>query len=206
MDTIVYTVDGKEKGRYELPTFFSTEIKTALLHEITTGYLANLRAGTHATKTRGETSFSGAKPWKQKGTGNARAGQRNSPLWRKGGIIFGPKPRDYYQKMSKQKRKLALSMAFANLVNENNLVLVDLIKIKEAKTKNIAMLLKNLKVDGRKVIIALPKKDEVVKVASRNIANIVVEQITNLNAYQVLWADKIITTPEAIDSIKEKQA
>ena len=205
MDTIVYTVDGKEKGRYELPTFFSTEIKTALLHEITTGYLANLRAGTHATKTRGETSFSGA-PWKQKGTGNARAGQRNSPLWRKGGIIFGPKPRDYYQKMSKQKRKLALSMAFANLVNENNLVLVDLIKIKEAKTKNIAMLLKNLKVDGRKVIIALPKKDEVVKVASRNIANIVVEQITNLNAYQVLWADKIITTPEAIDSIKEKQA
>ncbi len=206
MDTIVYTVDGKEKGRYELPTFFSTEIKTALLHEITTGYLANLRAGTHATKTRGETSFSGAKPWKQKGTGNARAGQRNSPLWRKGGIIFGPKPRDYYQKISKQKRKLALSMAFANLVNENNLVLVDLIKIKEAKTKNIAMLLKNLKVDGRKVIIALPKKDEVVKVASRNIANVFVEQIANLNAYQVLWADKIITTPEAIDSIKEKQA
>ena len=206
MDTIVYTVDGKEKGRYELPTFFSTEIKTALLHEITTGYLANLRAGTHATKTRGETSFSGAKPWKQKGTGNARAGQRNSPLWRKGGIIFGPKPRDYYQKMSKQKRKLALSMAFANLVNENNLVLVDLIKIKEAKTKNIAMLLKNLKVDGRKVIIALPKKDEVVKVASRNIANVFVEQIANLNAYQVLWADKVITTPEAIDSIKEKQA
>ena len=206
MDKIVYTVDGKEKGRYELPAFFNTEVKTALLHEITTGYLANLRAGTHATKTRGETSFSGAKPWKQKGTGNARAGQRNSPLWRKGGIIFGPKPRDYYQKMSKQKRKLALSMAFANLVKENNLVLVDLIKIKEAKTKNIAMLLKNLKVDGRKVIIALPKKDEVVKVASRNIANIVVEQITNLNAYQVLWADKIITTPEAIDSIKEKQA
>ena len=206
MDKIVYTVDGKEKGRYELPAFFNTEVKTALLHEITTGYLANLRAGTHATKTRGETSFSGAKPWKQKGTGNARAGQRNSPLWRKGGIIFGPKPRDYYQKMSKQKRELALSMAFANLVNENNLVLVDLIKIKEAKTKNIAMLLKNLKVDGKKVIIALPRKDEVVKIASRNIANVFVEQISNLNAYQVLWANKIITTPEAIDSIKEKQA
>lgn len=206
MDKIVYTVEGKEKGRYELPTFFNTEIKTALLHEITTGYLANLRAGTHATKTRGETSFSGAKPWKQKGTGNARAGQRNSPLWRKGGIIFGPKPRDYYQKMSKQKRKLALSMAFANLVKENNLVLVDLIKIKEAKTKNIAMLLRNLKVYGKKIIIALPKKNEIVKIAARNIENVFVEQIENLNAYQVLWADKVITTPEAIDSIKEKQA
>ena len=108
MDTIVYTVEGKEKGRYELPEYFNTEVKTALLHEITTGYLANLRSGTHATKTRGEVSFSGAKPWKQKGTGNARAGQRNSPLWRKGGIVFGPQPRDYYQKMPKQKRKYGL--------------------------------------------------------------------------------------------------
>ena len=206
MDTIVYNVEGKEKGRYELPAFFNTEVKTALLHEITTGYLANLRSGTHATKTRGEVSFSGAKPWKQKGTGNARAGQKNSPLWRKGGIIFGPQPRDYYQKMSKQKRRLALSMAFANLVKENNLVLVDLIKFEEAKTKNVATFLKNLKVDGKKVIIALSKNDDVMKTAAKNIKNVVVEQIANLNAYQVLWADKIVTTPEAIDSIKEKQA
>jgi large subunit ribosomal protein L4 len=107
MDTIVYNVEGKEKGKYVLPAFFDTEVKPAVLHEVTTGYLANLRSGTHATKTRGEVSFSGAKPWKQKGTGNARAGQKNSPLWRKGGIVFGPQPRDYYQKMSKQKRKIA---------------------------------------------------------------------------------------------------
>ncbi len=206
MDTIVYNVEGKEKGRYELPAFFNTEVKTALLHEITTGYLANLRSGTHATKTRGEVSFSGAKPWKQKGTGNARAGQRNSPLWRKGGIVFGPQPRDYYQKMPKQKRKLALNMAFSNLVKEDNLVLVDLIKFEEAKTKNVASFLKNVKVDGKKVVIALAKKDDVVKTAAKNIKNVVVEQIANLNAYQVLWADKVITTPEAIDSIKEKQA
>lgn len=206
MDTIVYNVEGKEKGKYELPAFFDTEVKTALLHEITTGYLANLRSGTHATKTRGEVSFSGAKPWKQKGTGNARAGQKNSPLWRKGGIIFGPQPRDYYQKMSKQKRRLALSMAFANLAKENNLVLVDLIKFDEAKTKNVATFLKNLKIDGKKVIIALSKNDDVVKTAAKNIKNVVVAQIANLNAYEVMWADKIVTTPEAIDSIKQKQA
>ncbi len=206
MDTIVYNVEGKEKGKYELPAFFNTEVKTALLHEITTGYLANLRSGTHATKTRGEVSFSGAKPWKQKGTGNARAGQKNSPLWRKGGIIFGPQPRDYYQKMSKQKRRLALSMAFANLAKENNLVLVDLIKFDEAKTKNVASFLKNLKIDGKKVIIALSKNDDVVKTAAKNIKNVVVAQIANLNAYEVMWADKIVTTPEAIDSIKQKQA
>lgn len=206
MDTIVYNVEGKEKGRYELPGFFSTEVKTALLHEVTTGYLANLRSGTHATKTRGEVSFSGAKPWKQKGTGNARAGQKNSPLWRKGGIVFGPQPRDYYQKMSKQKRKIALNMAYSALAQDNNLVLVDLIKIDEAKTKKVVELLKNLKVDGKKVIIALPKKDDNIKIAAKNIKNVVVEYIKNLNAYQVLWADKIVTTPEAIDSIKEKQA
>ena len=206
MDTIVYNVEGKEKGRYELPGFFNTEVKTALLHEVTTGYLANLRSGTHATKTRGEISFSGAKPWKQKGTGNARAGQKNSPLWRKGGIVFGPQPRDYYQKMSKQKRKIALNMAYSALAQDNNLVLVDLIKIDEAKTKKVVELLKNLKVDGRKVIIALPKKDDNIKIAAKNIKNVVVEYIKNLNAYQVLWADKIVTTPEAIDSIKEKQA
>lgn len=206
MDTIVYNVEGKEKGKYELPAFFNTEVKAALLHEITTGYLANLRSGTHATKTRGEVSFSGAKPWKQKGTGNARAGQKNSPLWRKGGIIFGPQPRDYYQKMSKQKRRIALSMAFSNLAKENNLVLVDLIKFDEAKTKNVAAFLKNLKIDGKKVIIALSKKDDVVKTAAKNIKNVVVAQIANLNAYEVMWADKIVTTPEAIDSIKQKQA
>ncbi len=206
MDTIVYNVEGKEKGKYELPAFFNTEVKTALLHEITTGYLANLRSGTHATKTRGEVSFSGAKPWKQKGTGNARAGQKNSPLWRKGGIIFGPQPRDYYQKMSKQKRRIALSMAFSNLAKENNLVLVDLIKFDEAKTKNVATFLKNLKIDGKKVIIALSKNDDVVKTAAKNIKNVVVAQIANLNAYEVMWADKIVTTPEAIDSIKQKQA
>ena len=205
MDTKVYTVEGKEKGKFELPAFFNTEVSTALLHEITTGYLANKRSGTHATKTRGEVSFSGAKPWKQKGTGNARAGQKNSPLWRKGGIIFGPQPRDYFQKMSKQKRRLALSMALSALAQDNNLVLVDLINIEQAKTKNVAAFLKNLKVDGQKVIIALAKKNDVAKVAAKNIPNVVVEYIGNLNAYQVMWANKIVTTPEAIDSIKEKQ-
>lgn len=205
MDTKVYTVDGKEKGKFELPEFFNTEVSTVLLHEITTGYMANKRAGTHSTKTRGEVAFSGAKPWKQKGTGNARAGQRNSPLWRKGGIVFGPQPRSYFQKMSKQKRRLALSMAFSNLVSKDNLVLVDLIKIEQPKTKNIVEFLKNLKVDGKKVIIALPKKDEVIKIASKNIKNVLVENIANLNAYQVMWADKIVTTPEAIDGIKTKQ-
>ncbi|MCL2390466.1 MAG: 50S ribosomal protein L4, partial [Endomicrobia bacterium] len=174
-------------------------------HEITTAYLNNQRAGTHKTKTRGEVSFSGAKPWKQKGTGNARAGQRNSPLWRKGGVIFGPEPRDYYTKLSKQKKKLSLSMAFSAQLQNGNVIVVDPVKISEAKTKKVAELIKNLKLEGKKVVFAV-NNDADFKLAARNVENVVVENVKNINAYQVLWADKLIITPEAIEILKERQA
>ena len=155
METIVYNAKGQEKGKIELPAFFNTEVSNTLLHEITTAYLNNRRSGTHKTKSRGEVSFSGAKPWKQKGTGNARAGQRNSPLWRKGGVIFGPKPRDYYTKMSKQKKKLSLNMAFSAQLQNGNVIVVDSVKVEEAKTKKVAELIKNLKAEGKKVVFAI---------------------------------------------------
>ncbi|MCA6071506.1 MAG: 50S ribosomal protein L4 [Endomicrobium sp.] len=205
METIVYNAKGQEKGRIELPAFFGTEVSGVLLHEIATAYLSNQRSGTHKTKTRGEVSFSGAKPWKQKGTGNARAGQRNSPLWRKGGIIFGPQPRDYYTKMSKQKKRLSLGMAFSAQLQKGNVIVVDSVKIDEVKTKKVVELLKNLKVEGQKIVFAI-SDDINFKTASRNIQNIVVENIKNINAYQVLWADKLIVTPGAIDSMKERQS
>ena len=205
METIVYNAKGQEKERIELPTFFGTEVSVVLLHEITTAYLSNQRSGTHKTKTRGEVSFSGAKPWKQKGTGNARAGQRNSPLWRKGGIIFGPQPRDYYTKMSKQKKRLSLSMAFSAQLQKDNVIVVDSVKVDEVKTKKVMELLKNLKVEGQKIVFAI-SNDTNFKAASRNVQNVVVENIKNINAYQVLWADKLITTPEAIDSMKKRQS
>ena len=205
METIVYNAKGQEKGKMELPSFFNTEISKTLLHEITTAYMNNQRAGTAKAKTRGEVSFSGAKPWKQKGTGNARAGQKNSPLWRKGGIIFGPQPRDYYTKMSKQKKRLSLNMAFSAQLKNGNVVVVDSVKVDEAKTKKVAELIKNLKLEGKKVVFAVTP-DANFKLAARNVKNVVVENIKNINAYQVLWADKLIITPEAIESIKEKQS
>ncbi|GHT53991.1 50S ribosomal protein L4 [Endomicrobiia bacterium] len=205
METIVYSANGQKKGRIELPAFFNTEVSGVLLHEVTTACLNNQRSGTHKTKTRGEVSFSGAKPWKQKGTGNARAGQRNSPLWRKGGIIFGPQPRDYYTKISKQKKRLSLGMAFSAQLRNGNIVVVDSVKIDEVKTKKVVELLRNLKVEGMKVVFAI-SDDADFKMASRNIKNVVVESIKNINAYQVLWADKLVITPGAIDSIKERQS
>jgi large subunit ribosomal protein L4 len=201
----IYNAKGQEKGKMDLPAFFNTEISPALLHEITTAYLNNQRAGTHKTKTRGEVSFSGAKPWKQKGTGNARAGQRNSPLWRKGGIIFGPQPRDYYTKMSKQKRKLSLSMSLSAQLQNGNVIVLDSLNLDEARTKKVAELLKNLKFEGKKVVFAV-SHDADFRLAARNIKNVVVENVKNINAYQVLWADKLVLTPEAVDSIKERQS
>jgi large subunit ribosomal protein L4 len=204
MDTIVYTAKGEEKGKIDLPEFFNTEVSTVLLHEVTTAYLNNQRAGTHKTKTRGEVSFSGAKPWKQKGTGNARAGQRNSPLWRKGGIIFGPQPRDYYTKMSKQKKRLSLSMALSAQLQNENIIVLDSVKINEVKTRKVAEILKNFKLEGKKIVFAVTH-DADFRLAARNIKNIIVENIKNINTYQVLWADKLVFTPEAVDLIKERQ-
>jgi large subunit ribosomal protein L4 len=205
METTVYGAKGEERGKIELPDFFSTEVSKVLLHEVTTGYLNNLRAGTHKTKTRGEVSFSGAKPWKQKGTGNARAGQKNSPLWRKGGIIFGPQPRDYYAKISKRKKRLSLNMAFSVQLKSGNIIVVDSVKVSEVKTKKVMELIKNLKIEGEKVVFAIPI-DTDFKVAARNIKNVVVENIKNINAYQVLWADKLVITLEAVDLIKKRQS
>jgi large subunit ribosomal protein L4 len=205
METIVYSANGQEIGKIGLPDFFNVDVSSVLLHEVTTAYLSNQRSGTHKVKTRGEVAFSGAKPWKQKGTGRARAGQRNSPLWRKGGIIFGPQPRDYFVKISKQKKKLSLSMALSLQFRKGNIIVVDALKVYEAKTKEVAKILKNLKIMNRKVVFTI-SNDMDFRLASRNIKDVVVESCKNVNAYQVLWANKLVITPEAISSIKERQS
>ncbi|MDR0956579.1 MAG: 50S ribosomal protein L4 [Endomicrobium sp.] len=204
MDTIIYSAKGQEKGKVELPAFFSSEVSSILLHEIASAYLNNQRAGTHKTKTRGEVSFSGAKPWKQKGTGNARAGQRNSPLWRKGGVVFGPKPRNYYTKISKRKKKLSVNMAFSAQFQNGNIIVIDSVKIDEIKTKKVVNLLKNLKIEDKKVVFAI-SNDTDFRMAARNIKNVVVENIENINAYQILWAQKLVITSKSIDLIKKRQ-
>jgi large subunit ribosomal protein L4 len=202
MDATLYNDKGQEQGKVELPALFETKISNVLLHETVTAYLNNQRAGTHKTKSRGEVSFSGAKPWRQKGTGNARAGQRNSPLWRKGGIIFGPKPRDYYTKVSKQKKHLSLNMAFASQLQNGNIVFIDSIRINEPKTKKVLEIIKNLKIDRKKIVFAI-EPDSVFKLAARNIDNVVIESIKNINAYQVLWANKLIITSDALKTLSK---
>jgi len=203
MNTVIYNISGKEKGKIELPGYFETKVSPSLLHQVVVGYQANQRSGTHSTKTRGEVSGGGAKPWKQKGTGNARAGSNRSPLWRKGGIIFGPRPKDYSQKISKQKRNLALKMALSTKLQLNGIVVLDNLKIEEAKTKKVAEILKNLKILGSKVLLVLEKSEEKLRLASRNIPDLVIKEAKNMNAYEVMWADKILFTEAAIEMLKK---
>ncbi|MDR2772413.1 MAG: 50S ribosomal protein L4 [Elusimicrobiota bacterium] len=201
MDIKVYNVKGQEEKTMNLPLLFDTKVSSDFLHEIVVAYLNNQRQGTHKTKTRGEVSFSGAKPWQQKGTGRARSGQRNSPLWRKGGVIFGPQNRDYYTKISKQKKRLAISMAFATQFNNENIVVVDTIKIDQPKTKKVAELIKNLKLENKKVLL-IADVDPIFKLAARNIPNLLIVSLKNVNAYQVLWAQKVVIASDVVNSME----
>jgi large subunit ribosomal protein L4 len=202
METTVYNLQGKETGKINLPAVFETKVSPALLHEVVTGYLANQRYGTQSTKTRAEVSGGGRKPWKEKGTGNARAGSNRSPLWRKGGIVFGPKPRDYSQNIPQQKRRKSLAMALALTAKENRIVIVDNVAVSEPKTKKVVEILKNLNVGSEKIVLAVEKIDQTLKLAGRNVPGLVLVEAKNLNAYQVMWAKKLIFTQGAIDKMK----
>jgi large subunit ribosomal protein L4 len=202
MEVSVYNIAGKETGKISLPKIFETKAKAELLHEIVISFLANQRAGTHSTLTRGEVTGGGAKPWKQKGTGRARSGSIRSPLWRKGGIIFGPKPRNYYSSMSQKKKQVALAMALNEKVAANDLIVVEDITVNEAKTKNVANILKSLKIEkGEKILLVADVISDKLKIAGKNIGGLVLERINSFNAYQVLWADKMIVTSKGIAEI-----
>lgn len=203
METEIYNIDGKEIGKIVLPSLFDTKISKALLHEVVTGLLSNQRSGTHCTKTRGEVSGGGKKPWKEKGTGNARAGSIRSPLWRKGGIIFGPRPHGYYQKLSQQKRRISLQMVLSAKVQEGNIILLDKIEINEAKTKKMVEILKTLKVDNLNIIICLDQMDSKLKIACNNLKNVVLVEAKNLNTYQAMWANKIIIIKNAVEQLNK---
>lgn len=204
METTIYNVEGKQKGVAVLPPVFDTKIVPSLLHEVITGHLANQRAGTHATKTRGEVSGGGRKPWKQKGTGNARSGSNRSPLWRKGGIIFGPRPHSYRQNISQQKRSRSLSMSLAAKAQSDNLVIIDDVTLAEPKTKHIASLMSSLKLENMSILLVVDSMSEMLKRASRNYPLLVIEEARNLNAYQVMWANKLVMTSKALEQVSSK--
>jgi large subunit ribosomal protein L4 len=177
--------------------YFSYKNPEFVLHEYITAYLANQRQGTHSTKTRAEVRGGGRKPWVQKHTGRARQGSIRSPLWRKGGIVFGPKPRDYEVKFPKKKKLLVKYLSLADKIKNNNLIVIRELKVESHKTKNFAMLLKNLNLDSQKVLIIDKNIDDKVKLAVRNLQNVELCRINDINAYIVLKNNKLLITKEA---------
>lgn len=164
---------------------------------------ASLRQGTHKTKNRSEVRGGGRKPWRQKGTGNARQGSIRAVQWVGGGIAFGPVPRDYSKKQNRKERKLALKSAYSYKVNANNLLVVEQIKFETPKTKEMVALLKNLKLENNKVLVVVDEYDENVILAARNLQNVAIVKANEISVLDLVSANKILVEEKALENIKE---
>ena len=202
----VYNIEGKKVSDVELnESVFGIEPNEAVVHSVLVNYMANQRQGTQSTKTRSEVSGGGRKPWKQKGTGRARQGSIRATQWIKGGIALGPKPRSYKYTVNKKERRLAIKSMLSSKVLDNEIIVLDAIPFTEIKTKNIAKVLDNLKVEG-KTLIVLPEKNENVQKSARNIEGVKTSLVNTINAYDLLKYKKLIVTLDAVKKIEEVYA
>lgn len=200
----IVNVNGEKVKNINLKdNVFIKEPNDAVLHNAIILAQASLRQGTHATKTRSEVSGGGRKPWKQKGTGNARQGSIRATQWRGGGIVFGPQPRDYSKKMNKKERKLALKSALAYKAINKEIVVVDKIAIENAKTKEMANILAKLNIADKKVLVVIETIDENLYLAARNIANIKVVLPSEVNTLDVMTADVMLFEEKALEKVEE---
>jgi large subunit ribosomal protein L4 len=202
----VFSQTRAEVGTIDLPaTIFAEPLRRALLADVVRMQTASRRAGTHATKEKGEVRGGGKKPWKQKGTGRARAGSIRSPLWPGGGTIFGPHPRDYSYTMPKQARKTALRSALAQKHREERLTIVDRIELPEPKTKHFVELLRGLGVDDT-VLVVISEADAKVELAARNLPRVKVLRVAGLNVYDLLRYHELVLTKAALEALNERVA
>ncbi len=200
----VYNMTGAQTGEIELnDSVFGVEVNEAVMHQAVVMQLANQRLGTAATKTRAMVSGGGKKPWRQKGTGRARAGSNTSPVWVGGGIVFGPQPRSYKFSMPRKARRLAIKSALSAKVAAGELLVMEDIAVREPKTKTVVSMLDSLKVGDDKALIITAAVDENVEKSSRNIPG--VKNITSqgLNVYDILYHDKVLVTKDAVSKIEE---
>ncbi len=182
---------------------FDIHAKEGVVHSAVVNFLANQRQGTHSTKTKGLVSGGGKKPWKQKGTGRARAGSIRSPLWRTGGIVFGPQPRDYSYKLPKKVKRLALMTALYRKLADGEVVVIDNFAIEKPKTKEMKEILKNLGLTGKSILIVLPEKDNSVVLSARNIPSVSVTRTADLNTYDVIVHNVLLMTKDAAIRIED---
>src|SRR5579885_1689928 len=200
MKIAIKNIEGKEQGELEVQFPLIEDGKgTQAVHDTVVAYQAAQRSGTASTKTMGEVAGTGKKPWRQKGTGRARAGSFASPLWRGGGVVFGPKPRDFRKKVSRKTRQLALRKALSERVRSGDVLLVDDLTLASPKTKEFVSLLTALQVKGTTLIVA--GADRNLQLASRNVPEVSVTTSELLNTYDVLRPDKLLFTKEAFEKL-----
>ena len=201
-----YDIANKQVGDIELKeNIFGVEMNAGLVHQAVVIQLASQRLGNHATKTRSMVRGGGRKPWKQKGTGRARSGSTRSPIWVGGGTVFGPTPRSYAFSMPRKQRRLAIKCALSDKVANNEIVVLDSINFDAPKTKEVVKMLEAFSADRKSLIITADYAENVEK-SSRNIPGVKAINTTGLNVFDILNADKMFITKDAIDRIEEVYA
>lgn len=197
-------IANNKKGSVSLPdAVFGLSARKDILHASVVGFLANQRQGTHATKTKGLVSGGGKKPWKQKHTGRARSGSSRSPIWRGGGTIFGPQPRDYSYELPRKFKKRALGEALSAKLSGGEVTVIENMAVEKPKTKEMVSMLRNLGLDGKSVLIILPERDLNVMFSARNIPGVKVMRAADINPYEVLTSESILITKAAVSVISE---
>ncbi|SEN60739.1 50S ribosomal protein L4 [Lihuaxuella thermophila] len=199
----VLDMSGKQVGDIELSdAVFGITPNEAVLHEAVVMQQASLRRGTHATKNRAAVRGGGRKPWRQKGTGRARHGSIRSPIWVGGGVVFGPQPRSYAYKLPKKVRRLAIKSALSSKVRDNEMIVLDELKLEQAKTREMVNVLKNLGAD-KKALVVSDNLDENAVLSTRNIPGVKLISADGLNVLDVLYHDKLILTRGAVNRVEE---
>lgn len=197
MSAKVLTADAARNAKIEL---VEGGRGTQAVHEVIVAMRAARRSGSANTKTKAEVNLSGAKPWRQKGTGRARAGYKSSPVWRGGGVVFGPKPRDYSKKISKTVRRLAFQKALSERINAGDVLTIDAFRVSQLKTKAFVSLLQK-QTDAKKVLIVSDSFDENTYRAARNVKPVLLATASDVNTEQLLAFDKILVTDAALEQL-----
>ncbi len=203
MLTKVYNMSGEQVGEIELSeAVFGITPNESVVHDVVKNHLANLRQGTQSALTRAEVSGGGRKPWRQKGTGRARQGSTRAPQWTHGGIVFAPKPRDYSYTLNKKVRRLALKSALSDKAAQQNIVVIDSIKVDAPKTREFAAFLKAVNVTGKALVVTAEADTNVVK-SGRNIPGCQVTFANLINVYDIVNAKQLVLDKAALAKIEE---
>ncbi len=199
----LFNMAGEKIGEIELSeAIFGIEPNKSVLHDSVKNHLANCRQGTQSALTKGEVSYTTRKPWRQKGTGRARAGYAGSPVWYHGGVAFAPKPRDYSYTLNKKVKRIALKSALSVKAAENEIYVIDDLHVDEIKTKSFAGFLKNLGIEGKALVVTENVEEKVVK-SARNIEGVSTTTATILSPYMILTSGKMVVSKAALAKIEE---